>query len=75
MIAFEYVGRKLGASADECEFDVFPTRPYFADVFTVKLTVSFLLSYPLAGLLKRIPDSKPAYKNLFIIGLVVRHLY
>jgi lysophospholipid acyltransferase len=36
----------------------------------VKLTFTFLLSYPLAGVLKRIPDSKPAYKNLFIIGFV-----
>jgi hypothetical protein len=36
----------------------------------VKLITSFLLSYPLAGVLKRIPDSKPVYKNLFIIGLV-----
>lgn len=37
-----------------------PTAP-------VKLIFSFLLSYPLAGLLKRVPDSKPWLKNLFII--------
>lgn len=36
----------------------------------MKLITSFLLSYPFAGLLKRIPDSKPALKNLFIIGYV-----
>lgn len=36
----------------------------------VKLITSFLLSYPLAGLLKRIPDAKPIYKNYFIIGCV-----
>lgn len=35
----------------------------------VKLVTSFLLSYPLAGLLKRVPDAKPALKNLFIIRL------
>ena len=29
---------------------------------------SFFLSYPLAGLLKRIPDAKPYQKNLFIIA-------
>lgn len=34
---------------------------------TVKLTFSFLLSYPLAGILKRLPDSKPLRKNIFII--------
>ncbi|KAI1151175.1 MBOAT family protein [Nemania diffusa] len=34
----------------------------------LKLIFSFLLSYPLAGLLKRVPDSRPDYKNLFIIG-------
>ena len=34
----------------------------------VKLTFSFLLSYPLAALLKRVPDEKPALKNLFIIA-------
>lgn len=34
---------------------------------TVKLTFSFLLSYPLAGILKRLPDGKPLQKNIFII--------
>ncbi|PNP39476.1 hypothetical protein TGAMA5MH_08494 [Trichoderma gamsii] len=33
----------------------------------LKLTFSFLLSYPLAGILKRLPDSKPLWKNIFII--------
>jgi hypothetical protein len=33
----------------------------------VKLLFSFLLSYPLAGLLKRVPDASPAKKNLFSI--------
>ncbi|KAI3336554.1 MBOAT family protein [Xylariaceae sp. AK1471] len=34
----------------------------------LKLIFSFLLSYPLAGLLKRVPDARPDYKNLFIIS-------
>jgi hypothetical protein len=42
----------------------------FVDEDSVKLITLFLLSYPLAGLLKRIPDSKPVYKNLFIVGFV-----
>ncbi len=33
----------------------------------MKLIFSFLISYPLAGLLKRVPDARPQYKNLFII--------
>ncbi|KAI0013946.1 MBOAT-domain-containing protein [Xylariaceae sp. FL0662B] len=32
------------------------------------LIFSLLLSYPLAGLLKRVPDSRPEFKNLFIIS-------
>jgi hypothetical protein len=44
--------------------------PDVAEGLLVKLIFTFLLSYPLAGVLKRIPDSKPAYKNLFIIGFV-----
>lgn len=35
----------------------------------VKLIASFLLSYPLAALLKRIPDAQPWKKNAFIIGV------
>ncbi|OHF00541.1 MBOAT family protein [Colletotrichum orchidophilum] len=34
----------------------------------LKLVFSFLISYPLAGLLKRVPDSRPDLKNLFIIS-------
>jgi hypothetical protein len=47
-------------------------RHYDANKCSVKLTFSFLLSYPLAGLLKRVPDEKPALKNLFIIAQVFR---
>lgn len=35
----------------------------------VKLIASFLLSYPLAGLLKRVPDGQPWKKNAFIIAV------
>ncbi|OAA57864.1 mboat family protein [Niveomyces insectorum RCEF 264] len=40
----------------------------------IKLIFSFLLSYPLAGLLKRVPDTRPELKNLFIIGVSVFYL-
>ncbi|KAI5241505.1 MBOAT family protein-like protein [Aureobasidium subglaciale] len=40
----------------------------------LKLICSFLLSYPLAGVLKRIPDSKPAQKNAFIIAVSMFYL-
>ncbi|KAH0348521.1 MBOAT family protein-like protein, partial [Aureobasidium melanogenum] len=40
----------------------------------LKLIFSFLLSYPLAGVLKRIPDSKPAQKNVFIIAVSMFYL-
>jgi lysophospholipid acyltransferase len=36
----------------------------------LKLIFSILVSYPLAGLLKRVPDARPAYKNLFSLGCV-----
>ncbi|KND91620.1 Lysophospholipid acyltransferase, partial [Tolypocladium ophioglossoides CBS 100239] len=40
----------------------------------LKIIFSFLLSYPLAALLKRVPDAKPARKNLFIICTSVFYL-
>ncbi|MCJ1304937.1 lysophospholipid acyltransferase, partial [Hypocenomyce scalaris] len=45
-----------------------------ASVDELKLITSFLLSYPLAGVLKRIPDSKPYQKNLFIIAVSLFYL-
>ncbi|KAI9751387.1 MAG: lysophospholipid acyltransferase [Lichina confinis] len=39
-----------------------------------KLLTTFLLSYPLAGLLKRVPDARPDYKNLFIVGVSLFYL-
>ncbi|KAI1866049.1 uncharacterized protein JN550_008027 [Neoarthrinium moseri] len=40
----------------------------------LKLIFSFLLSYPLAGLLKRVPDARPEYKNAFIIACSLFYL-
>lgn len=40
----------------------------------LKLVFSFLLSYPLAGLLKRVPDVRPAYKNLFTLAVSIFYL-
>jgi len=45
-----------------------------ASVDELKLVASFLLSYPLAALLKRIPDKKPWQKNCFIIAVSVFYL-
>ncbi|KAI5305928.1 vacuolar protein sorting-associated protein 45 [Ascosphaera pollenicola] len=39
-----------------------------ASIDELKLIFSFILSYPLAGILKRLPDSKPWAKNVFIIA-------
>lgn len=40
----------------------------------LKLIFSFLVSYPLAGLLKRVPDARPAYKNFFVISVGIFYL-
>ncbi|KAK4548479.1 hypothetical protein LTR36_009389 [Oleoguttula mirabilis] len=40
----------------------------------LKLIVCFLLSYPLAGVLKRLPDNKPWLKNAFNITIAVFYL-
>lgn len=40
----------------------------------VKLLFLFLVSYPLAGILKRIPDSKPWQKNLYVISISLVYL-
>ncbi|KAL1649389.1 Lysophospholipid acyltransferase [Didymella pomorum] len=40
----------------------------------LKLVFSFYLSYPLAGLLKRIPDKAPWQKNAFIIAVALFYL-
>ncbi|EEH16836.1 hypothetical protein PABG_06923 [Paracoccidioides brasiliensis Pb03] len=45
-----------------------------ASIDELKLIASLLLSYPLAGTLKRIPDSKPWQKNLFIVGVSLFYL-
>ncbi|KAK2778553.1 lysophospholipid acyltransferase [Emmonsiellopsis sp. PD_33] len=45
-----------------------------ASIDELKLITSFILSYPLAAVLKRLPDSKPWQKNVFIIGVSMFYL-
>ncbi|PGH06624.1 lysophospholipid acyltransferase [Blastomyces parvus] len=45
-----------------------------ASIDELKLIASFLLSYPLAGVLKRLPDSKPWRKNVFIVAVSIFYL-
>ncbi|KAI9040918.1 lysophospholipid acyltransferase [Aspergillus affinis] len=52
----------------------YPAALTGASVDELKLIASFLLSYPLAGLLKRIPDSQPWKKNAFIIAVSLFYL-
>ncbi|KAK9584027.1 Lysophospholipid acyltransferase [Aspergillus fumigatus] len=52
----------------------YPARLTGASVDELKLIASFLLSYPLAGLLKRIPDAHPWKKNVFIIAVSLFYL-
>lgn len=40
----------------------------------IKIIALFLISFPLAGLLKRVPDDKPQYKNIFIIAVSIFYL-
>ncbi|PTU18708.1 hypothetical protein P175DRAFT_0518155 [Aspergillus ochraceoroseus IBT 24754] len=52
----------------------YPARITGASADELKLIASFLLSYPLAGLLKRIPDGEPWKKNAFIIAVSLFYL-
>ncbi|KAJ5127572.1 Lysophospholipid acyltransferase [Penicillium atrosanguineum] len=52
----------------------YPAQLTGASVDELKLIASFLLSYPLAGLLKRIPDAQPWNKNAFIISASLFYL-
>ncbi|GLB10103.1 lysophospholipid acyltransferase [Aspergillus tubingensis] len=52
----------------------YPANATGASVDELKLIASFLLSYPLAGLLKRIPDAQPWKKNAFIISVSLFYL-
>jgi len=66
-----YLGRGYKDGELEVARDCGGWRPHANSLLLpVKLITSFLISYPLAGVLKRVPDAKPAYKNLFIIGYV-----
>ena len=67
--AFQYGSSLTGASVDERQYcNVYVHGEQAPNDLAVKLIASFLLSYPLAGFLKRIPDAKPYQKNLFIIA-------
>lgn len=46
----------------------------FLTTFQVKLIFTFLLSYPLCGLLKRLPDSRPELKNVYIVAISTFYL-
>ncbi|CAM1510307.1 Fc.00g006420.m01.CDS01 [Cosmosporella sp. VM-42] len=54
-------------------FEALSTR-LGASTDELKLVFSFLASFPLAALLKRIPDTKPERKNLFAICVSVFYL-
>jgi hypothetical protein len=79
VLAFVYLGDKVGAGPDERKKPVLSSlcgraRRDQADPIcgtSVKLIFSILISYPLAGVLKRVPDARPAYKNLFSLRCVV----
>lgn len=64
----------VGASPDERRLyppdlmSIFYSQVAKIGEYIVKLIFSLLASYPLAGLLKRVPDARPEYKNLFNIG-------
>ncbi|EER28995.1 lysophospholipid acyltransferase [Coccidioides posadasii str. Silveira] len=45
-----------------------------ASIDELKLVTSFLLSYPLAAILKRLPDSQPWQKNAFIVLVSIFYL-
>ncbi|KAI1610420.1 MBOAT, membrane-bound O-acyltransferase family-domain-containing protein [Exophiala viscosa] len=49
----------------------FVAKSLGASVDEVKLLSTFLISYPLAAVLKRLPDKKPAYRNLFSVGITL----
>jgi lysophospholipid acyltransferase len=64
-----------GASVDERTLNHMPCLPFTLLISClVKLLFIFLLSYPLSGLLKRIPDSKPWQKNIYSITISMVYL-
>jgi lysophospholipid acyltransferase len=80
-VAFEALANSLGASPDERKLILFFIILYTVSTMSlipplsVKLVSSFLLSYPFAALLKRIPDSRPDAKNIFIIRYTTSDTY
>ncbi|OAP57547.1 hypothetical protein AYL99_08285 [Fonsecaea erecta] len=45
-----------------------------ASVDEIKLLAIFLISYPLAAVLKRLPDDKPQWKNIFSVSITLFYL-
>ncbi|EAU32345.1 conserved hypothetical protein [Aspergillus terreus NIH2624] len=52
----------------------YPAKLTGASVDELKLIASFLLSYPLAAILKRLPDAQPWKKNAFSISVSLFYL-
>ncbi|EPS26117.1 Lysophospholipid acyltransferase [Penicillium oxalicum] len=55
-------------------FFSYPASLTGASVDELKLLASFLVSYPLSALLKRVPDAQPWKKNAFIIAVSLFYL-
>ncbi|KAL2396078.1 Lysophospholipid acyltransferase [Exophiala dermatitidis] len=53
---------------------VYLAKTIGASVDELKLLAAFLASYPLAGLLKRIPDNKPHWRNTYIVAVSLFYL-
>lgn len=72
--AFAYAANTIGASTDERMYLLNLDFSIAMLTMQVKLIFSFLVSYPLAGLLKRIPDNRPDLKNVFSISISLFYL-
>lgn len=56
------------------DFFEYPATLIGASIDELKLIASFLLSYPLSAVLKRIPDRQPWMKNVFTIAVSLFYL-
>ncbi|EXJ85536.1 hypothetical protein A1O1_05900 [Capronia coronata CBS 617.96] len=53
---------------------VYLSKAIGASVDELKLLAVFFSSYPLAALLKRIPDNRPQWRNIYIVGVSLFYL-
>jgi len=67
-IAFVWLANAIGTPKDERMCALQLVAVVTAHVSAVKLIFTILVSYPFAGLLKRLPDTEPWKKNVFLIG-------